>query len=409
MSIILDVANTPTFDNRITKIELHTYNPYANTTFDNNDEIRIPIQQQDLYTLPSESFLYIEGRGTMTTQDAIGPATSATAVLDNNCVAFMFDEIRYELNGVEIDRCRNPGITTTLKNFVSLSAERSKVLANAGWNYAIDYDNDTFHSGAFNFCVPLNVLLGFCEDYKHIVMNARHELILIRSRVDSNAMHCTSATAIPKLEIRKVQWRMPHVVLEEVNKLSMLRILESGRPIAMSFRSWSLHVYPLLQATTKHTWTVKTTSQIEKPRYVLFGMQTNRENQSNTPAWKFDPNNLTNVRLYLNSETYPYDDLNLDFDKYKYALLYEMYAKFGQSYYGHGEPLLNAIEFLQYAPITVIDCSRQNESLKSATVDVRIDFECKENVPANTSAVCLIIHDRIVEYSPLTNVVRKLI
>ena len=86
-----------------------------------------------------------------------------------------------------------------------------------------------------------------------------------------------------------------------------------------------------------------------------------------------------------------------------------MYAKFGQSYYGHGEPLLNAIEFLQYAPITVIDCSRQNESLKSATVDVRIDFECKENVPANTSAVCLIIHDRIVEYSPLTNVVRNLI
>ena len=409
MSIILDVANTPTFDNRITKIELHTYNPYANTTFDNSDEIRIPIQQQDLYTLPSESFLYIEGRGTLSAQTAEGPATSATAVLDNNCVAFMFDEIRYELNGVEIDRCRNPGITTTLKNYVSLSAARSKVLANAGWNYAIDYDKDIFHSAGFNFCVPLNVLLGFCEDYKHIVMNARHELILIRSRVDTNAMHCTSATAWPKLEIRKVQWRMPHVVLDEVNKLSMLRILESGRPIAMSFRSWSLNEYPLLQATTKHTWTVKATSQIEKPRYVLFGMQTNRKNQPDKPASIFDPNNLTNIRLYLNSEMYPYDDLNLDFDKYKYALLYDMYAKFGQSYYGHGEPLLNAIEFFQYAPIAAIDCSRQNESLKSATVDVRIDFECKENVPANTTAYCLIIHDRIVEYGPLTNVVRKLI
>ena len=409
MSIILDVANTPTFDNRITKIELHTYNPYANTTFDNSDEIRIPIQQQDLYTLPCESFLYIEGRGTLTAQTATGPATSTTAVLDNNCVAFMFDEIRYELNGVEIDRCRNPGITTTLKNYVSLSADRSKVLANAGWNYAIDYDNDIFHSGAFNFCVPLNVLLGFCEDYKHIVMNARHELILIRSRVDTNVMHCTSATAWPKLEIRKVQWRMPHVVLEEVNKLSMLRILESGRPIAMSFRSWSLHEYPLLQATTKHTWTVKATSQIEKPRYVLFGTQTDRKNCPDKSASRFDSNNLTNLRLYLNSEAFPYDDLNLDFDRNKYALLYDMYAKFGRSYYGHGEPLLNAIEFHKYAPIAVIDCSRQNESLKSATVDVRIDFEFKENVPANTTAYCLMIHDRIVEYNPLTNVVRKLI
>ena len=316
------------------------------------------------------------------------------------------------MNGVEIDRCRNPGITTTLKNYVSLSADRSKVLANGGWNYAIDYDNDIFHSGAFNFCVPLNVSLGFCEDYKHIVMNARHELILIRSRVYTNVMHCTSTTAWPKLEIRKVQWRMPHVVLEEVNKLSMLRILESGRPIAMSFRSWSLHEYPLLQATTKHTWTVKATSQIEKPRYVLFGTQTDRKNRPDKSASRFDPNNLTNFRLYkttLNSEAFPYDDLNLDFDRNTYALLYDMYAKYGRSYYGHGEPLLDAIEFLQYAPIVVIDCSRQNESLKSATVDVRIDFEFKENVPANTTAYCLMIHDRIVEYSPLTNVVRTLI
>ncbi|KYN14512.1 hypothetical protein ALC57_13281, partial [Trachymyrmex cornetzi] len=39
------------FDDRIVKIETHTYNPYANTTFGHSDEIRIPIEQQDLYTL----------------------------------------------------------------------------------------------------------------------------------------------------------------------------------------------------------------------------------------------------------------------------------------------------------------------------------------------------------------------
>jgi len=40
--------------------------------------------------------------------------------LGNNCVAFIFDEIRYELNGVEIDRNRNVGITSTLKNYVTV-------------------------------------------------------------------------------------------------------------------------------------------------------------------------------------------------------------------------------------------------------------------------------------------------
>ena len=282
MYTILDLGSTSTFDDRITKIEVHGYNPYANTTFDNNDEIRIPIQQQDLYTLPCESYLYIEGRVSLMAPPTITANAKATArvFLDNNCVAFMFDEIRYELNGVEIDRSRNPGITTTMKHYASLSVERSKALMNAGWDHTMAHDKDIFNSTAFNFCVPMNTLLGFCEDYRRIVINARHELILIRARVDTNAMYAATLNPaiLPKLTINKIQWRMPHVALEDANKLSMLRLMQSDRPIEMSFRSWELFEYPLLQTTTKHTWTVKASSQIEKPRYVLFGLQTDRKN-----------------------------------------------------------------------------------------------------------------------------------
>jgi len=51
--------------------------------------------------------------------------------------------------------------------------------------------------------------------------------------------------------------------------------------------------------------------------------------------------------------------------------------------------------------LLVIDCVRQNEFIKSATVDVRKEFDCKENVLANTTAYCLILHDRVVEYCPV--------
>ncbi|KYN29334.1 hypothetical protein ALC57_01227 [Trachymyrmex cornetzi] len=60
--------------------------------------------------------------------------------------------------------------------------------------------------------------------------------------------------------------------------LSMLRALESGRYLSMSFRSWDLYEYPLLQNTTKHSWAVKTATQLEKPRYVIFALQTGRKN-----------------------------------------------------------------------------------------------------------------------------------
>jgi len=99
--------------------------------------------------------------------------------------------------------------------------------------------------------------------------------------------------------------------------------------------------------------------------------------------------------------------LNLDFDKKTYAVLW--YVRFHKAYYGINcfETLLNAFSFVEKAPFAIINRSQQNE-YQSAIVDVRIEFDCKENVSANTTVYCLIIHDRMVKYNPLTNIVRKI-
>ncbi|KYN08602.1 hypothetical protein ALC62_00412 [Cyphomyrmex costatus] len=376
---ILNIVGEPIFDDRIVKFEIHTYNPYANTTFGPSDEIRIPIQQQDLYTLPCESFLYIEGRLTVKKKDEETPTT-----LGNNCIAFMFDEIRYELNSVEIDRNRNVGITSTLKNCVSLTYDKSLIALNAGWESKSDITE-----GYFNFCVPLNMLLGFCEDYKRVIVNARHELILIRARNDNNCILGNSATE-PEVELIKVQWRMPHVMLNEITKLSMLRALESGRYLSMSFRSWDLYEYPLLQSTTKHTWAVKTATQLEKPRYVIFALQTGRKNDASV----FDDCKLSNVKLYLNSEFYPYGDLNLDFDQKRYALLFDMYARFRKAYYGIDcfETLLNVLSFIEKGPFTVtewlsdiLDCDNAIVETLDAHYE---DVEFLRNIDACNTIQC---------------------
>nr|XP_012235934.1 PREDICTED: uncharacterized protein LOC105680080 [Linepithema humile] len=348
---ILDIADEPVNDERIVKYEMHTYNPYANTTLGHSDEIRIPIQQQDLYTLPCESFLYIEGK-------LVTPADENrdnVCIIGNNCVAFMFDEMRYELDGVEIDRNRNVGITSTIKNYISLTTEKSKMLKHASWNP----NGYPLIDGNFNFCVPLNTLLGFCEDYKRIVINVRHELVLKRSRNDNNCLVGRVGTN-PTIELLKMQWRMPH----------------------------DLYKFSLLQNTTKHSWAVKAATQLEKPRYVIFALQTGRKNVLSENAAEFDACKLTNKSI-------------------RYTVL--MYARFRKAYYGFDNTYLDIDDFLKAGPFVVIDCSRQNDSVKSATVDVRIEFDCKENIPANTTAYCLIIHDRMVEYNPLNNIVRRLV
>jgi len=67
----------------------------------------------------------------------------------------------------------------------------------------------------------------------------------------------------------------------------------------------------------------------------------------------FNDCNLTYVKLYLNSEFYPYDDLNVlgknvHFGKNRYAILFDIYARFHKAYYGYDcyETLLIISSFL---------------------------------------------------------------
>jgi hypothetical protein len=60
-SDILDFDSNYTIDSKICKVEYHSYIPYTNS-FKNNDEIRIGVQQTDVYPYLHESFLYIEGK-----------------------------------------------------------------------------------------------------------------------------------------------------------------------------------------------------------------------------------------------------------------------------------------------------------------------------------------------------------
>lgn len=401
---ILNVGEKVFFDNAIINAELHSHLPYASTSFNNNDEIRIPIQQQDIYTLPSESYLYVEGR--LLKDDN---TVSSTAKFINNGIAHLFEEIRYEVGGKVIDRVRNPGITTTLKGYASFNENERRKLVNAGWSDETICDHLISTSGYFNVCIPLKILMGFCEDFKKILINLRQELVLIRSNSDTNAVFSTSADEKIKVVIGKIMWRIPHITTSDVERLRLLNYIDKGQDLEIGFRSWELHEYPLLQQTKQHTWTVKSATQLEKPRYVIIALQTNRKNAINKNLSQFDNCSLKNIKLFLNSEMYPYDNLNLDFANFRFATLYEMYANFQMSYYEkENQPLFDPKLFNERAPIIVIDCSRQNEILNSGAVDVRIEFETDANIPDNTCAYCLIVHDRIIKYNPLSGAIRTL-
>ena len=186
MEEILSIQTPVTFDESVTHYEVHAHQPYT-ASFNNSDEIRISIQHQDLCLLPSRSALHICGRLVQTNNTPV-----ERTKLVNNAICHLFEEIRYELNAIEIDKCKNVGLTTLMKGLVSHNPTQSFIIENAGWIDVEERQEIIDNAGYFDVSIPLSLIFGFAEDYRKIVVNAKHELILIRSRNDLNAVVQTS-------------------------------------------------------------------------------------------------------------------------------------------------------------------------------------------------------------------------
>lgn len=394
-------------DEAIIKQQYHTYYPRTNN-FNFNDEIRISINHMDAYLLPSKSHLYIEGEFE---QVKIG-AGVGDCKLTNNAYAFLFEQIRYELNGVEIDRCIKPGITSTMKAYVSLNDNESRSLEMAGWCPFENVQPTLSSTNKFGVYIPLQFIFGFAEDYNKIIMNASHELILVRSKTDDNCYKTTPATGTNKgkITIDKIEWHVPHVSVNDEMRLQLLEGLRNDTKIYIPFRKWDLYELPSLRKTRVDVWPIKSTSSLEKPRFVIVAFQTKKKDNFLEDATSFDHSDIENITLYLNSENYPYTKMNLSMSNKKYSIAYHMYKSFQESYYNRAtaQPLLGFNAF-QNTALYVIDCSKQNESVKSATVDIKLEMEGETAFKEGTAVYCLILHDNLIEYTPLSGTVKKII
>ena len=107
---------------------------------------------------------------------------------------------------------------------------------------------------------------------------------------------------------------------------------------------------------------------------------------------------------------FPYEDFHADFSDKLTAVLYKSYTDFQKSYYerDYCVPLLSKNVFESISPVIVVDLSRQNDNVKTSTVDMRIEFETTQAIPEKTAAYCLILHDQIMSYNPFNGDVRKL-
>ncbi|XP_065213350.1 uncharacterized protein LOC135840653 [Planococcus citri] len=419
----LDILQPVAFDNSIESFNFLTFKPYNNAGLGYSDEIRIPVHNRDLITAPYASYIYIAGTVTRN-------STIHVHRMTYNALMHLFTNITLEVNGTPVDKVVNAGMTTTIKSYLSKTMAESKCYESCGFHHATNPYSTTYKltsAGTFQVYIPARYVMGIFEDYRHPFFNCSLELILSRAADDRNIFiypgrepataaddHVTAAN--PVITLSEVSWKLPVLKLADASRLNLLKIIKDNRSIPVAYRSWELLENPTLQQTTIHTWNIRQSHALIKPRYVIVAFQTNRRNVYSSDVSLFDEINLQSFQLCLNDERHPYELPNLDRTNSQRELLYNLFSRFQPSYYRkpYTETSISATDFFSNnspMPMIVIDCSKQKEQETNnpGPLNVRLDFTTSSNVPANTTAYCLIIYDRLFTYSSFDGTIKQLL
>jgi len=110
---ILNITEKREFDQSIEEYEYHSYEPVTGTDLNRPGEIRIAIETQDLFTHPSESYLFFDGKLVKNADDAFY-ADADVITPTNNAMMHLFNNKKYQLSGQEIESLFHHWQATTM-------------------------------------------------------------------------------------------------------------------------------------------------------------------------------------------------------------------------------------------------------------------------------------------------------
>jgi hypothetical protein len=434
---MLDINEPHLYDESISSMNFYEYTPQ--TQANNNTaghQIRMIINNQDIYTLPSKSYISIKGQiRRLDNNNAYVVANEITLI--NNAMMYLFTGIKYELGNTTIETINYPGQTTSMIGYLSYPDDfstsaglsccwskdtsdnaNSAKYATSGEAPVAGYtptDNPNYNQGfairkghlfgstplgCFEFHIPLSHIFGFAE-YKKVIYGMKHTLTLTRGS-DTAALFRNAAAEDGKVDIKNISWHMPQIQMTPEYLTGMRSIIEQKVTLPIAFRARTCE-QTIVTETQHFTWRLSVTGGVEKPRWIIIGFQTDRiDTQRQNPA-VFNNLNLKNAYVTLNSERYPMTDIMSNFTKNEYMKLYSMFDDFKKDYYGIdslvGGTQVNVPAYKSLFPIIVFDVRRQNETLKTAVMDIQVKFEFSAQVPANTTAYSVMISDRFYKLS----------
>ena len=123
---MLDISEPHLYDESISSMNFYEYTPQ--TQANNNtigSQINITINNQDIYTLPSKSYISIKGQIRRDDTNNAYAADTEIALI-NNAMMYLFSGIKYELGSTTLESISYPGQITSMLGYLSYPDDFSK-------------------------------------------------------------------------------------------------------------------------------------------------------------------------------------------------------------------------------------------------------------------------------------------
>ena len=444
----LELESSYQYDESVERFQYRVYDPPQGTPLNTQgQEIRIQIMNEDIWVLPSKSFLLVEGRLLDSTNNQPYGVNDLIS-LQNNAIMYLFSESRYHIGDQEVERFQYPGQTTTIDGLLTKSSNfngldqcwsldtgngtpqtltqivnlvdgdvpgntRDNIVTglqtmmnritsglnnqNKGFEERRNFTSTTTTRGSFAFKIPLEFIFNFCKQYRKIIYGCKHSIIFPRQTDTQAVIRNVGVVNEPRVNITKIQWHVPLVETNLEERLILNNYIKDKVSFPLTFMNKRSESTIVTQGT-EFVWRLSISSGIEKPRYIVVGFQSPATNVVETNYTIFNANvQVQNAYVELNSDRYPYNDYNTNYDSNQYTQFYNSFKEFKKSYSGdeNEDDCISYQTYKKLYRLYVFDVSKQSERLKNTVVDIKLTFKLRANAPANTTAYAVVYHDRI--------------
>ena len=228
----------------------------------------------------------------------------------------------------------------------------------------------------------------------------KQTLTLVR-KTDNDAIFRDNAATAGKITLDKVSWFMPHVLPADAEKFQLYKLIEAKATLPVAYRMRQCDSISVPQSTS-FTWRLSVKSSPEKPRYIIVGFQTGKDDDQEQNPSIFDNVDVRNMYATLNSTRYPAVDYNMSFPNQQFSRAFGDATAFRSKFYHMDElvsnPNITPADYKTLYPLFVFDVSKQSERLKNSITDIQIKAQFNANVPIGTEAFAVVISDKMLTF-----------